>query len=166
MKMQKSALVAVAAVAVVTFGVSAQSADARKGADDINEHAAISTVGVTVTRDQAIATAKARLDGTVKKAQLEREHGKKTWQVRILSTDGLKRGDFRIDATSGDILREKIKDIGSKKLERAQKLAEKMEKKKLKLEAKKLKLEEKAKKKAAKRAEREARKSDDSRSDD
>ena len=164
MKMQKSAWAAVAVAAAVLVGVP--GVDARQGADDTNEHAAVSSADVAITKDKAIEIAKARLDGTVKKAQLEREHGKKTWQVRIFSTDGLKRGDFRIDANSGSILREKIKDIGSKKVERAQKLAEKMEKKKLKLEAKKLKLEEKAKKKAAKRAEKEARRSGDSRSDD
>ncbi len=156
MKMQKSAWVAVAVAAVL---VGVPGVDARQGADDANEHAAVSSTGVVITKDKAIEIAKARLNGTVKKAELEREHGKKTWQVRIFSTDGLKRGDFRIDANSGSILREKIKDIGSKKVERAQKLAEKMEKKKLKLE-------EKAKKKAAKRAEKEARRSGDSRSDD
>ena len=160
-------VLAVAAVAVVTFGAGIQSAEARNGADDTNEHAAVSTVGVTVTRDQAIATAKARLDGTVKKAKLEREHGKKTWQVRIFSIDGTKRGDFRIDAMTGTILREKIKTIGDKSADRSQRLAEKMEKKRLKLEVKKEKFEERMAKKAAKRAEKEARKADrDSRSDD
>ncbi len=148
-----------AVIAVVAVLVGVPGVEARRGADDANEHAAVSSVDVAITEAKAIEIAKARLDGTVKKAKLEREHGKKTWQVRIFSTDGLKRGDFRIDANSGSILREKIKNIGSKKVERAEKRAEKMEKKKLKLE-------EKMKKKAAKRAEKEARKSGSTRSDD
>ena len=152
MMFQKNVL-AVAVVAVAGVWVGVPGVDARGGSDDANEHAAVSTVGVTVTQAQAIATAKARLDGTVKKAKLEREHGKKTWQVKILSTDGTKRGDFRIDAMTGSILKEKIKTIGSGKIDRAQKLVEKMEKKRLKLE-------ERAKKRALKQAEREARKAE------
>jgi hypothetical protein len=94
-------------VLALLVALPAAPALARRGADDNSMPAAVAQT--TVTRDQAIAIAKGRLDGTVKKAKLEREHRKVVWKVRIYSTDGLKRGDFRIDATTGAILREKIK---------------------------------------------------------
>ncbi len=100
----------------LTIALPAAPAFARRGADD-NQGATQSAwaVNVTVTKEQAIATAQGKLAGTVRKAKLEREHGKATWKVRIISTDGLKRGDFRIDATTGALLREKIKDIRGNK---------------------------------------------------
>jgi uncharacterized membrane protein YkoI len=96
----------------LAIALPAAPAFARRGADD-NQGATKSAWAavVTVTRDQAIATAQGKLAGTVRKAKLEREHGKATWKVRIISTDGLKRGDFRIDAMTGAVLREKIKNI-------------------------------------------------------
>ncbi len=100
----------------LAIALPAAPAFARRSADD-NQGATQSAwaANVTVTRDQAVATAQGRLAGTVRKAKLEREHGKATWKVRIISTDGLKRGDFRIDATTGAVLREKIKNIRGNK---------------------------------------------------
>lgn len=148
--MKKSALIALGAL-VISGGVLTltSSAEARRGADDVNEHAAISTVGVAISQAKAIEIAQSKLAGTVKKAQLELEHGKKTWQVRILAADG-KRGDFRIDAQSGEVLRSKIKATSDG--DRSAKLMTKAEKKRLKMEAKQKKFEEKIRLKAEKRA--------------
>jgi hypothetical protein len=68
----------------------------------------------TVTEAEAIAIAQAKLAGTVTKVKLKCEGGKAVWQVRIRSTDGLQRGDFRINALTGVVLREKIKTRGQK----------------------------------------------------
>lgn len=146
------------AVVGVSMVAGIPAAEARRGADDANEHSAISSADVAISQAKAIEIAKSRLDGVVKKAQLELEHGKKTWQVRILASDG-RRGDFRIDANTGDILRAKIKATSNG--DRSAKLAEKAEKKRLKLEEKKKKFEERMKRKAKKRALKAAKKSSD-----
>ncbi len=97
----------------LAIALPATPAFARRSADD--SHSSVSAANVTVTKERAIAIAQAKLAGTVRKAKLEREHGKATWKVRIISTDGLQRGDFRIDATTGAVLREKIKNIRGNK---------------------------------------------------
>lgn len=148
--MQKSTLVALSAL-VISGGIFGQalSVEARRGADDVNEHAAISSVGVAISQARAIEIAQSKLAGTVKKAQLELEHGKKTWQVRILATNG-QRGDFRIDAQSGEVLRSKIKATSAG--DRSAKNIAKLEKKRVKMEAKQKKFEEKMRLKAERRA--------------
>jgi uncharacterized membrane protein YkoI len=91
------------------FLIDATTGDVLKSKiKSVKSHASV-LASVTVTRDAAIATAQGLLPGTVKEAHLEREHGKATWDVRILSTDGTKRGDFRIDATTGTVLKSRIK---------------------------------------------------------
>lgn len=87
----------------------AMPALAKQGVDDSQSQGALVTP--TVTREQAIATAKTKLDGTVRKAELERDHNRAVWKIRILSTDMTQRGDFRINALTGDILRFRIKTV-------------------------------------------------------
>lgn len=100
-------------VLVSLIGVSsALPAMARRSADDDTSRRALVTA--TVTKEQAIATAKTKLDGTVRKAELEHDHNRAVWKIRIISTEGTKRGDFRINALSGEILRSKIKTIRGK----------------------------------------------------
>ncbi len=84
---------------------------ASNGSDDGFTSAACVALkaAATVTEAQAIATAQTKLAGTVTKARLKCKEGKAVWQIRIRSTDGLQRGDFRIDALTGEVLRERIK---------------------------------------------------------
>lgn len=148
--MQKQVVAALGALVIGggLFG-PISSVEARRGADDVNEHAAISTVGVAISQARAIEIAQSKLAGTVKKAQLELEHGKKTWQVRILATDG-RRGDFRIDAQSGEVLRSKIKATSAG--DRSAKMMAKTDKKRMKMEMKEKRFEDKMRLKAEKRA--------------
>jgi uncharacterized membrane protein YkoI len=69
-----------------------------------------------VDRAQAVTLAQEKFPGTVTRVLLESGHAKSVWKVRIVSADGTKRGDFRIDGKTGDILKMKIKNIHGKKI--------------------------------------------------
>lgn len=131
------------AVAVVGLSLAAQ-APAVFAKQKANDHSVVSVS--SSSEATAVAAAKVRLPGTVKMTHLDRYHGKATWKIRILSADGLQRGDFRIDATTGLILNSKIKQLSSHQVDRAAKLAAKIEKEKLHLAEKAHKLELKGQK--------------------
>lgn len=107
MKTQRT-LGVIALVGLMGVG-SAMPAMARRGADDVVRGALVTA---TVTKEQAIGIAKTKLDGTVRKVQLERDHNRAVWKIRIISAS--QRGDFRINALTGDVLRSKIKTIRDK----------------------------------------------------
>lgn len=95
----------------MVLALPALPALARNGSDDGITSAACVALkeAATVTEAQAIAIAQAKLAGTVVKAKLKCENSKAVWQIRMRSNDGLQRGDFRIDALTGEVLRERIK---------------------------------------------------------
>jgi uncharacterized membrane protein YkoI len=64
-----------------------------------------------IDRAQAVTIAEGKLAGTATRVLSESGHNKSVWKVRIVSTDGTKRGDFRIDGKTGDILKMKIKNL-------------------------------------------------------
>ena len=138
MKMNKN----VAGLAVVVVGLSMATqvpvVFAEQGA---NEHSPVSVSSVAISEATAIATAQTKLAGAMTKSHLSRDHGKATWKIRILSTDGTQRGDFRIDAITGDILKFVIKPVRGHHADRAAKLVAKAEAKRLHLVEKQHKLE-------------------------
>lgn len=102
------------ALALVAVSPATPALASRDGGSDGATRSAWAAT-VTITRDQAVAAAQAKLAGTLRKAKLTRDHGQATWKVRIVSTDGLQRGDFRIDAMTGNVIGERIKTLHGKK---------------------------------------------------
>lgn len=86
--------------------------DIKLNDDDKDEDVPSSTV-TEVTRNEAIAIAKGKLDGNVVKTELESEDGILVWNVRIVKSDGTvnQRADVRINASTEEILRLRIRDI-------------------------------------------------------
>lgn len=132
-------------LAVAVVGLTAVSqvpaVFAQSGTNNRSEHSPISVSSVAISEATAVATAQGKLAGTVKKTHLDRYHGKATWKISILSTDGLTRGDFRIDATTGLVLQSKIKQIGKNHIDQATRLEMKTEREKLHLTEKQHKFE-------------------------
>lgn len=150
MKINKG-VVSLAVVVAGIAGVSQISAVSAKqdAGNNVSEHRSISGASVAISQARATEIAQGLLAGTVKQIHLDRgDHGKAVWKVRILSTDGTQRGDFRINATTGDVLKSSINPIGSGHANEAMKTADKLEKEKLhtanKLEKEKLHIAEKA----------------------
>ncbi|MFZ2187115.1 MAG: PepSY domain-containing protein [Candidatus Moraniibacteriota bacterium] len=138
MKMHKSIFGLALAVAGVAAVSQAPAVFARQGG---SEHGPVATASVAVSQAKAIEIAQGKLAGAMTRAHLDTYNGKATWKIRILSTDGLQRGDFRIDATTGVILNFNIRTIKSHQIDRAAALATKIEKKKLHLAERAHKLE-------------------------
>lgn len=134
MKINKG-IVSLAIVVAGIAGVSQVSAvSARQDASKTSEHRATFEASVVISRVKVTGIAQGLLAGTLKQIHLDRgNHGKATWKVRILSTDGTQRGDFRIDATTGVVLKSVIKPIGSGHGDQATRIADKLEKEKLHL---------------------------------
>lgn len=115
MKMNKKVLGLAVAIVGLTALTQVPSVSASWGEKNRSEHSPISIEAVAIKEAAAITIAKTKLDGTVVKIHLDRYHGKATWKVRILSTDGTQKGSVRIDANSGEILNFTLKSVGEKK---------------------------------------------------
>ncbi|MCC6141781.1 MAG: PepSY domain-containing protein [Nitrospira sp.] len=63
----------------------------------------------TVTIEQAVKTAVEKVPGTVVEAELEKKHGKPTWEVDVLGADGMVT-EVCIDAVTGAVLGTEAKD--------------------------------------------------------
>jgi len=62
-----------------------------------------------ITIEQAAKTAVEKVPGTVVEAELEKKHGKTTWEVEVLGADG-KVTEVCIDAATGDVIGTEAKD--------------------------------------------------------
>ena len=70
---------------------------------------------VYLTRDEAIAVAKARYPlGNVRSAEFDNEDGTAVWKVSLRTDDGA-RASIWVDATTGAIVRERFKDAPAPK---------------------------------------------------
>lgn len=79
---------------------------------DANETVAISEVSVTINK--AVEIALAAVPGTAKEAEFEVKNGKSIWEVEVV--DATKRVfKLNIDAKTGEVLDQKIKDGDGKK---------------------------------------------------
>jgi uncharacterized membrane protein YkoI len=105
-------IVSLAIVVAGATGVSQISAVSARGIE--SPHSTVSPSSVAISQARAVEIAQGQLAGTMKKAFLKKKQGKAIWRITILSTDGLQRGDFRIDATTGAVLQSKIKPVGTK----------------------------------------------------
>ncbi len=63
----------------------------------------------TVTIEQAVKTAVEKVPGTVVEAELEKKHGKPTWEVEVLGADG-NVTEVCIDAATGEVIGTEAKD--------------------------------------------------------
>jgi uncharacterized membrane protein YkoI len=89
--------VIVAMTLLFGFGAGAATAGDSKASPDAAE--------AKVSRDQAEKIALAQVPGgTVKEAELEREHGKLVWSFDIATADSRQVMDVEIDAETGAVL--------------------------------------------------------------
>lgn len=130
MKMNKNVMGLAVAVVGLTAVSQAPAVFAQSETNNRSERSPIAVASVAISEVMAVATAEGKLAGTVKKTHLDRYHGKVTWKIRILSTDGLTRGDFRIDGTTGLIVQSKIRQIGKNHLSQTTRLSMKIEREK------------------------------------
>ena len=68
---------------------------------------AIAATSVAVTMDQAVAIATQAVPGSASKAEFENEDGKLIWEVEVVGANQ-QVYDFKIDATSGKVLKQKL----------------------------------------------------------
>ena len=108
MRLRKSIVMSVLALGIAVPGsVAFAMNDTHSRANGISS-------GV-IDQARAILIAKGKLEGTVTRIHLESRKVKAVWKIRILSTDKTKRGDFRIDGRTGDILKMKMKNVYSRR---------------------------------------------------
>jgi|GEM_PF-2913790 len=88
-----------------------ENVDTKENDENENEDGDHASTVTEVTKDEAIAIAKGKLDGDVIKTQLEGEDGVQVWNVRIVNTTTSQRADVRINATTGDVIRLRIRDM-------------------------------------------------------
>ena len=62
-----------------------------------------------ITIEQAVKTAVEKVPGTVVEAELEKKHGKTTWEVEVLGADGAVT-EVCIDAVTGAVIGTEAKD--------------------------------------------------------
>lgn len=98
-------MLTLAVVTVLALGTPAWS-DKKKG-EDGDVAALVKDTKITI--EQAAKTAREKVPGTVVEAELEKKHGKTTWEVEVLGADG-KVTEVCIDAATGDVIGTEAKD--------------------------------------------------------
>lgn len=125
MQVNKNVVGLAMAVVGLTLATQVPGVLAQGGENNRSEQSPIAIASVAVSEARAVEIAQGELSGTVKKAHLDMERGTATWKVRIISTDGLQRGSFRIDANTGALLKSIIKPIGTKHTDQRDKFEKK-----------------------------------------
>lgn len=74
---------------------------------------------VTLSMEDAIASAKTKFPGQVLEAELEHEHGQAVYEIEIASTTGAVT-EIMIDAQSGELLSSEIEDDDNHEQEKAE----------------------------------------------
>lgn len=105
-----SLILTLAVGTVLAFGTPAWS-DKKQGEE--GDTAALAKEA-KVTIEQAAKTALEKVPGTVVEAELEKKHGKTTWEMEVLGADGTVT-EVCIDAVTGAVIDTETKDKKAEK---------------------------------------------------